>query len=140
MDEQSTHQAQSEPQPDSPDSKRSGLAFWFLCAVGILLLYILSIGPAFKLALNSLKFVPLGTSHKFTPAASHMSSLDKFSVVYFPILRLCDAYPPACRGLNWYLGKVTYVRIAFAPNHHLLIVGQAGSDPHSSALLRYPQP
>src|SRR5215469_14833965 len=99
MDEQSTHQAQPEPQVDSSDSRRaSGLGVWFFCAVGILLLYILSIGPAVKLAKKS--SISFGT----------------ITTVYSPVLRLCEAYRPAGRCLDWYLDKVSHVGIRFA-NH-----------------------
>jgi hypothetical protein len=102
MDEQSIHQAQPEPRADSSDSKRaSGLGVWFFYAVGILLLYVLSMGPAVHLA------------------AKTRISFGTISTVYYPILRICEASRPAGRSLNWYLDKVGKVQIFFTPDHRI---------------------
>jgi hypothetical protein len=113
MDEQSTHQV--EPQVDSYDSKRSGLAVCLFWAVGILLIYILSIGPVVNLAVKA--YTNAAIANKSRPKV-----LPAISTVYYPIFRVCDACHPAGRCLNWYLGKVSHTNIAFAPDHSAMYV------------------
>src|SRR5215472_719304 len=87
MDEQSTHQAQPEPQVDSPDSKRSVGLGWVLWPVVALLLYALSVGPALKLASSGA--IPLN------PVMS----------IYSPLFSSGRAFHPAQQCLDWYLAK-----------------------------------
>jgi|SRR6516225_6762222 hypothetical protein len=115
MDEQSTHQAQPEPQVDFSDSRRSGLAVFLFCAVGILLIYILSIGPVLNLAAKA--YISAITANKPRPKA-----FPAISTVYYPIFRVCDACHPAGRCLNWYLRKVSHTNVAFAPDHTTMYV------------------
>ncbi len=78
MDSQSTDQL--EPQTNPADSKRSGLLGWFLWPVMLLLIYILSMGPAFSLG------------RRYTSFSTRLT-------LYSPIFYLCNT-PPTSREMH----------------------------------------
>jgi hypothetical protein len=77
---------QVETQADSPDTKSHGIFGWLFWPSILLLVYVLSAGPAVKLA--DANIIP-------------------FSIVltiYSPLETLGDVCPPAKRLLAWYVG------------------------------------
>ena len=83
MDQRSTHQAES--QTDSAAPKSHGLRFWPVWILAVPVLYVLSIGPAFRLWQSRL--IPERPMTAF----------------YAPLGKLLMASPVTARCYAWYL-------------------------------------
>jgi hypothetical protein len=92
MGDQSKHQPQPELHPDHFAPRRRGAwPGWFLWPTMLLLLYILSIGPAMRFAVFGQIPFPI------------------YRTLYYPIDRLYWTCPPAHQCLDWYFSAVWHV-------------------------------